>query len=106
MISEAEYCSRVCGARCCTVDFDGHTCRHLGSDKLCTVYERRFGPGSPVAETMYFYKSKKRKPNGLRIVRPLVCSRMTLLHERGLVPPAMAEQCCVIHPELLEKDYD
>lgn len=88
--SADEYCSSVCGARCCRRG--GEKCPHLTEENLCSIYEERFspergdielildGPGNPV----------------------WICARVTVAIEMGALEAGTTENCCYAHPELLE----
>ncbi len=108
-ISQADYCSKVCGGQCCTLHDDKtgdhFTCPMLGPDKLCTIYEQRFGPGSKTFEIITTFESKATDKRGLPIIRDFWCGRIALLLEAGQVPEHIAAQCCIKFPHLLDKDY-
>lgn len=85
-----DYCSRVCGAKCCRAHpplVSPPHCPMLRSDNLCSIYEHRIG--------FRFYGTK----GDGRLV-PCVCAG----REKFLktLPPEMLAQCCVAHPELLD----
>jgi hypothetical protein len=89
-MTEAEYCSQVCGAQCC------HTrapviaplrCPKLGSDNLCTIFATRLG---------FRYQTLTDRGD----VRTSVCSMLARVLPQ--LSDAVKAQCCVIHPELLE----
>lgn len=101
-ISKEDYCSKVCGAKCCTHWPDNHTCRNLTKDCKCSIYKERFGPGSPEFEIVDLYAAPTKQ--GQRI-KQLICGRIELLIAKGDLPKWIEKQCCWAHPELLEKDY-
>lgn len=96
MISEKDYCSKVCGAKCCTIRPENITCSFLTEEKLCKCYENRFGPGSIRQAVMGFVTTAS---GG---IKPFICGRIREIIADGALPPDIVAQCCIAHPELLE----
>jgi hypothetical protein len=92
-----EYCSEVCGGKCCTNYDDNVTCCHLNEEKLCDAYEHRFGEGSLSVETVFVYIGKNNK------MKSFQCGRIEDIIRAGGLRKDIEDQCCIAHPELLEE---
>lgn len=75
------------------------SCPHLNEENLCSIYERRYRDGAPDEEQVALVTIGKKN-------YALMCGKINLLHESGRLEPEVAKQCCFIHPELLEGDYE
>lgn len=87
------YCSKVCGAKCCSVWFLGSkigTCPKLTADCKCSIYEDRFIKKKPFRFTLL---------NGTVRAR---CSEILKIIQRGELAPEIKQQCCFAHPEVLD----
>lgn len=89
MMTEKEYCSTVCKAQCCRtrspVIFP-RQCPKLTADNLCSIYATRLGFRFPVIT--------EDGQGG-------TCTCSMLSKVLPQLPPDVAAQCCVAHPELL-----
>lgn len=94
-MSIREYCSGVCGAKCCRERVTGHTCQHLGGDNLCGIYFQRFSKLPIVPEVVDFYPKDGE-------MEPLVCFTLTNPKVAQRLEPDIAALCCILHPELLK----
>lgn len=89
-MTEAQYCSQVCGAQCCRPPapvIAPKQCPKLGPDNLCTIYESRLG---------YTFQVLTDRGD----VGQCRCSMVTKVLPQ--LSQATRDQCCVAHPELLE----
>lgn len=90
-MTDKEYCSQVCKAKCCKVHEPlafPLKCPKLTPDNLCSIYEKRLGFEFPGYTT-----------DGRRIT--CVCSGPAQF--LPTLPPEVLAQCCVAHPELLNQ---
>ena len=73
-IEEAEYCQRMCGAKCCYLHREQERipCPKLAADNSCSIYEERFHEEAPdiLRVGHYEYKGKQ---------RPFFCARILLV---------------------------
>jgi hypothetical protein len=92
-VREAEYCSQVCGAKCCRVPGEDKACPMLTSGNLCSIYRQRYEEGKPYS---FVFQSKKT----LKVLR-VDCGSIHDLIREGRLSEDVARQCCVVHPELL-----
>ena len=106
LISEKEYCSRVCGAKCCIVHSEHVRCPKLGEDNLCSIYSKRFSKDSPETVIVGWFRSTRDKHMGEPELKPIVCGRIRDIIKRKRLPQAIEEQCCIAHPELLKRKYE
>lgn len=95
-IEEADYCRRICGAKCCHLHREQERipCPNLAADNSCSIYEERFHEDAPdiLRVGHYEYKGK---------LRPFFCARILLVaHD---LPEEVKKGCCVLHPHLLDK---
>lgn len=91
-MSAKDYCSKVCGAKCCRAHdpiISPSKCPMLTAENLCSIYNRRIG----------FEFDGLTKAGEIITCR---CSRP----ERFLktLSPEVVAQCCIAHPELLHND--
>jgi len=100
-ITQEDYCSRICGGKCCRVEADNYTCRHLTDDCKCAIYARRFAPEMGDFEVVDLYSAPSKSGIGIKQV---VCGRVKKQIEMGISPKHLIERCCIAHPELLEKE--
>lgn len=100
MISEAEYCAKVCGARCCYVRPQQVRCPNLTRCNSCAIYETRFAEGAPEEEVVGHLMFEGER------VAPIVCSRIKKLLATPDFPADIKAGCCIEHPELLLKATD
>lgn len=103
----ARYCREKCQARCCVfISPEEGTvpCPHLTEGKECGVYHQRYADGMPDIVQVGTYKSRTLKNlQGEPADRTFFCGRIVnILAAKGLRPEVEA-QCCVVHPELLER---
>lgn len=101
MISEKDYCSKVCKAKCCRpqVAQQDLTCPNLTEENLCAIYERRF-----------IHDEEFRWGGFVQIGRKSLfvsyhCGQIRDILKRGELRKEIEAQCCIAHPELLEADY-
>lgn len=88
-MTEKKYCSEVCGAQCCRGAWMvKKPCPRLKGDNTCSDYENRLS-------FTWTGQTKSGMMVGLRC--NLICNIQQHL------PSEVRDQCCVIHPELLEK---
>jgi len=98
-ITREDYCSKVCGGKCCKHWEDNHTCRNLTKNCKCGIYGERFRDNAPDFEIVDLYAAPTKQ--GQRI-KQLVCGRIEVQLEKGMIPKWIEKQCCYAHPELLE----
>jgi hypothetical protein len=103
----AFWCSQVCGGKCCLFHSPEEgtvPCPNLTPEKSCGVYEQRYADGMPDLVQVGTYKSRTIKNlQGEPADRSFFCGRIVnIIAAKGLRPEVEA-QCCVAHPELLEK---
>ena len=101
------YCATVCKAKCCHARHmpeEGVVrCPRLKGNNTCGVYERRYQEGMPDVVMVGHFRSRAIKDlYGKLTMRPFYCGYVRKLYAVGAIPPSVAEQCCVIHPEILE----
>lgn len=102
-----DYCSKVCGAKCCTEWNEFYTCSKLKANCKCSIYQKRFkDPKMLDYEVVDTFKSKHLQVKGKPLNQYLICGRINKLIENDQLPKWIADQCCYVHPELLKKDYD
>lgn len=107
-MDEARYCRDVCGAKCCHLRLPDEgepiPCPRLRPDNTCSVYERRYGPNSPDLVVVGYWASRRyRTLDERQAMRPFWCGHIKQLHALGQIPADIAENCCVLRPELLEQ---
>jgi hypothetical protein len=105
-VTEQEYCREVCGAKCCHLRLPDEgepiACPHLKSDNACAVYNVRYAEGADDLVVVGYWQSRRYKTLlGQPAERPFWCGRILKLHAAGMIPPEVAQGCCVIHPALL-----
>lgn len=86
-MTEQEYCSQVCGAKCCAIWMGKSICAfcpQLKADRTCRDYENRLG-----------FEFAIRLPHRFVIGKCSMVKDITL-------PKHIEDQCCVYHPELLD----
>ena len=94
-IEEAEYCRRICGAKCCYLYLEQPIpCSNLAADNSCSIYEERFAEEAPDIVRVGEYEYKGRR-------RPFFCGRILLVADS--LPDEVTKGCCVLHPHLLDK---
>lgn len=96
MISAADYCSKICGAKCCYARPLNIRCPNLSSENLCLIYQTRFGQGSAEEEVVAFHILDDDS------VAPIRCSRIEKLLKEPDFPEEIRAQCCFANPKLLE----
>lgn len=99
MISEFDYCSKVCKAKCCQVHGLAVACPMLAADCSCKIYAMRFHDGAP--DTV---KIGRVKNNGRTY--EFSCTRISNLLKAGGLPKEIRDQCCIANPKLLTRNYD
>ncbi|TXH14213.1 MAG: hypothetical protein E6R03_09665 [Hyphomicrobiaceae bacterium] len=103
----AFYCSRICKGRCChfTSPEEGDVpCPNLTKDNLCGVYRKRYAEGMPDLVVVGHYRSRTVKTlEGKAATRPFFCGRIEQIIAAGRMHPDIVAQCCIAHPELLER---
>lgn len=85
-----EYCSQVCGAKCCRAHEPivwPARCPKLTEGYLCSIYEHRIG-----------FTFDARDSSGGRGV--CICSTSEVFLKS--LPAEIKAQCCIAHPELLQ----
>ncbi|MDB6027533.1 MAG: hypothetical protein JWM68_3756 [Verrucomicrobiales bacterium] len=90
-MTEKEYCSTVCEAKCCKAHGPlvwPKACPALTKDNLCSVYDQRFS-----------VKFEGLTTEGRKIV--CGCTKPETFIPN--LPPEVREQCCYHNPELLKK---
>lgn len=105
MISQKDYCSKICGGKCCCVwekqQITGPKlltqCPKLAPNKLCSIYKERFEQDLPYS----FSDIVKDSNNDLQLIR-VDCGRIEQMIKDGVLPKWIEDQCCFAHPELLE----
>lgn len=107
----SEYCSKVCGAKCCYSkppdEHDVVRCGRLGANNLCSVYDARYNADSPDVVIVGYYRSSKYKDlAGDAALRPFYCGRIADLIKNKLLHEDVIAQCCFAHPELLEDKHE
>lgn len=106
-LTELEYCSTVCKASCCRMNLSGQgegvvDCPNLTEGRTCSVYATRYAPEAPRVVVIGSFRSKAFKDmEGEYALRPFFCGHVEDLHAQGRLPEMTAQQCCVLHPELL-----
>ena len=91
-ISEKEYCSEICGAKCCRSEWIlRKPCPKLGPDNLCTIYEDRLSQ-----------RHTNRTHDGTRVT----CVCLPIQEGFQHMPRHVVEQCCHHDPSLLEQPAD
>ncbi len=95
-IEEAEYCQRICGAKCCYLHEEEQPipCSNLAADNSCSIYDERFRADAPgiVRVGQYQHKGK---------TKPFFCGRILVIAH--LLSDEVTKGCCVLHPHLLDK---
>lgn len=102
MISHAEYCQNICGAKCCKIPSEDFSCPKLTKDNLCSIYQERFAEGQPAEKLISIFRSKIRGANGQIVFKAMSCGRIAKLITDKKLPPEVEAQCCFAHPELLD----
>ncbi len=94
-MEEAEYCQRICGAKCCYLYLEHPIpCPNLAADNSCSIYEERFCEVAPDIVRVGHYEHKGK-------LKPFFCGRILLIAH--LLPDEVTKGCCVLHPHLLDK---
>jgi len=94
-MEEAEYCRRICGAKCCYLHIGLLIpCPNLAADNSCSIYEERFREDAPELLPVGRYQHKGK-------TKPFFCGR--ILSIADTLPDEITKGCCVIHPHLLDK---
>lgn len=90
-MTEKDYCSKVCGAKCCRAHSSlvwPLQCPKLTADNLCSVYHERLKVKFEAINT-----------KGESGTVACVSSKKFL----PLLPEDIRKQCCLVHPELLNQ---
>ena len=91
-VTEAEYCSEICGAKCCKSEWAlKKPCPQLGPDNLCKIYETRLG---------------QRHDNETLDGKEVLCVCLPIQEGFDFMPDEVVEQCCHKNPELLNQPDD
>ncbi len=98
MISIQDYCSRICGGKCCVTNGDNVRCPNLTDKNTCSIYKQRFKEPAKDTVLIGWYKSNIK-------LKPLICTKIKILISKKQLPQAIEEQCCIAHPELLKREY-
>ena len=98
-LTKKEYCSTVCGAKCCIIHYDGvelMPCPKLDQDNLCTIYKERYEEKKP-------YSFTKALPyNGKLLVLKMDCGNIKDVLKGNGLPDHVKKQCCYYNPKLLK----
>lgn len=100
-VSSKDYCSVICGAKCCYVRHEGEIvepCPNLKEDKLCAIYKQRYEKKEP-----YSFVSIKREGSKLIVLQTHCGHIIDLIHNKRL-PKEVEDQCCYAHPDLLDSE--
>lgn len=98
----SQYCSEVCGAKCCKVyleDTDEVLCEcpKLSENRTCSIYKERYEQGKP-----YGFQKLVPHRTGLKVIS-VDCGEVKEILKKKQLPGWIEAQCCFAHPELLEK---
>jgi hypothetical protein len=106
----ATYCIKVCGGKCCTLHTnwgESVRCPKQAEDGSCTVYNQRYAEPCASQKLVIVgqWVSKVKKDiEGFKVVFPFYCGHVKDIAASGGLPKEVAEQCCYIHPELLNME--
>ena len=95
-ITQADYCAKVCKAKCCRIWKHGTQCPHLQSDCKCSIYRERFAAEQPDQMSVAVIGVDGR-------LMKVLCERVEKLIERNALPEWIKKTCSYAHPELLEE---
>lgn len=102
-----DYCSKICGAKCCTEWNEFYTCSKLKANCKCSIYQKRFNdPKMLDYEVIESFKSNLVQIGNKPANKYLICGRIKKLIENEQLPKWIADQCCYVHPELLKGEFD
>ncbi len=90
----ADYCSKVCKARCCIPDGAESRCPMLQPDYTCGIYALRYEVGLP-----WIWNYKK---DGVE--KWAECGEIEKRLAAGQMPESVCEICCYANPKVLEVD--
>ena len=91
-MSAKDYCSKVCGAKCCRAHdpiISPSKCPMLTAENLCSIYSRRIG---------FEFDGLTRAGETITCR----CSRPDRFLKT--LSPEVVAQCCIAHPELLQNE--
>lgn len=98
MISNDEYCIRVCCGKCCTHPVTKVRCPKQADDGSCSIYEHRYVRiGALKQETVALYEHQGR-------TLKFECGQILDLIAAKMLAPEVEAQCCYAHPELLNQE--
>ena len=100
-MTEKDYCSNVCGGKCCKVYHPSNgkefgQCPQLTEDNLCNIYEKRYREKMPYYFTVI---------DNNFAVHSYRCGYIKQIIAENKLPKWIEDQCCHAHPELLEVDH-
>ena len=102
-MTKDEYCINVCGGKCCTLHLGEHRirCSEQLKDNSCGIYKERFEPGAPEKKLVSLYVIPDKQ--GCPTVGQFWCWRIEALLVHNQLPEEVQENCCYVHPDLLEE---
>lgn len=103
MISSKDYCSKICGGKCCYVYDEEHevltACPKLDPEtKLCTIYKERYEENKPFSFGRCVVKNNK-----LHVLNVRCGSVEKDILGKGILPPEIERKCCYRKPILLKR---
>lgn len=100
--SEKEYCSKICGGKCCIVYDNEHDkicqCPQLKEDNTCGIYEQRYKQNIP-----YSFSRILVHKGALNVINVNCGNIKKDILNKKVLPPEVEAQCCYKNPEVLRK---